>query len=105
MSTKFRKKILPVRDRATAYRSDQMKEASCQKCAFPVSGPDAPLEIIGREIPQPSVGTIRIKVQACGICHSDTLAKEGNFPLVTYPRVPGHEIVGLVEAVGPGVVR
>jgi D-arabinose 1-dehydrogenase-like Zn-dependent alcohol dehydrogenase len=62
-----------------------------------------PLELVEREIPAPGAGKVRIKVQACGVCHSDTLAKEGRWPGLQYPRVPGHEVVGVVDAVGPGV--
>jgi D-arabinose 1-dehydrogenase-like Zn-dependent alcohol dehydrogenase len=69
-----------------------------------VARPKAPFEIAEREIPEPGSGSVRIKVQACGICHSDSLTKEG-FPLVQYPRVPGHEVVGVVDAVGSGVAR
>jgi D-arabinose 1-dehydrogenase-like Zn-dependent alcohol dehydrogenase len=47
---------------------------------------------------------VRIKVQACGICHSDSITKEGLFPIITYPRVPGHEVAGVIDAVGPGVL-
>ncbi len=64
-----------------------------------------PLEIVEREIPQPEPGTVRIKVQACGICHSDTVTKDGLFPGIQYPRVPGHEVIGLIDAVGPNVPR
>lgn len=73
--------------------------------AIQVSGPNAPFELVEREIPEPGPGSVRIKVQACGICHSDTLTKEGTFPLVRYPRVPGHEVVGVVDAVASGVPR
>src|SRR5882762_752369 len=73
--------------------------------AVQVTKPQGPFEIVEREIPEPGPGSVRIKVQACGICHSDTLTKEGTFPLVEYPRVPGHEVVGVVDAVGPGVPR
>jgi D-arabinose 1-dehydrogenase-like Zn-dependent alcohol dehydrogenase len=62
-------------------------------------------EIVERDIPEPTPGTIRIKVQACGICHSDSLTKEGLFPGIEYPRVPGHEVVGIVDAVGKSVAR
>jgi D-arabinose 1-dehydrogenase-like Zn-dependent alcohol dehydrogenase len=62
-------------------------------------------EIVEREIPEPTPGTVRIKVQACGICHSDSITKEGLFPGIEYPRVPGHEVVGVVDAVGQGVAR
>src|SRR5438105_10213777 len=62
-------------------------------------------EIVEREIPQPPPGWVRIKVQACGICHSDSLVKEGHRPGLQYPRVPGHEVVGVVDAVGTGVTQ
>src|SRR5438445_5463102 len=71
--------------------------------AVQVSKPNGPLELVERPIPQPAAGTVRIKVQACGICHSDSLTKEGGYPGLTYPRVPGHEIAGLIDAVGAGV--
>lgn len=60
-------------------------------------------EIVEREIPQPGAGWVRIRVQACGICHSDSLVKDGLWPGLQYPRVPGHEVVGVVDAVGSGV--
>ncbi len=62
-----------------------------------------PLELVEREIPVPRAGTVRIKVQACGVCHSDSLAKEGRWPGLQYPRVPGLEVVGVLDAVGTGV--
>lgn len=62
-----------------------------------------PLELVEREIPEPSSGNVRIKIQACGICHSDSFTKEGTFPGIQYPRVPGHEIAGEIDAVGTGV--
>ena len=62
-------------------------------------------EIVKREIPQPGPGWVRVKVQACGICHSDSLVKEGHWPGLQYPRVPGHEVVGLVDSVGAGVTQ
>jgi D-arabinose 1-dehydrogenase-like Zn-dependent alcohol dehydrogenase len=63
-----------------------------------------PFELVERDIPEPGVGRVRIKVQACGICHSDSLVKEGRWPGLTYPRVPGHEVSGIIDAVGAGVV-
>jgi D-arabinose 1-dehydrogenase-like Zn-dependent alcohol dehydrogenase len=60
-------------------------------------------EIVEREIPQPGPGQVRIKVQACGVCHSDVLTKEGLWPGIQYPRVPGHEVAGIVDEVGAGV--
>jgi D-arabinose 1-dehydrogenase-like Zn-dependent alcohol dehydrogenase len=68
-----------------------------------VSRAKGSFEIVERQIPEPGAGTIRIKVQACGICHSDSFTKEGHFPGIRYPRVPGHEVAGLIDAVGPGV--
>jgi D-arabinose 1-dehydrogenase-like Zn-dependent alcohol dehydrogenase len=71
--------------------------------AVQVSRPKAPLEVVEREVPQPGPGTVRIKVEACGVCHSDSATVEGLFPGIEYPRVPGHEVIGTVDAVGPGV--
>jgi D-arabinose 1-dehydrogenase-like Zn-dependent alcohol dehydrogenase len=65
--------------------------------------PGADFEIVEREIPQPAVGQVRIKVQACGVCHSDLFTKEGGWPGIQYPRVPGHEVAGIVDEVGAGV--
>jgi len=67
----------------------------------PKAGGD--FEIVDRDIPQPGPGQVRIKVQACGVCHSDVVTKEGGWPGLTYPRVPGHEIAGVIDEVGPGV--
>jgi len=61
--------------------------------------------LVTREVGEPSAGWVRIKVQACGICHSDSLTKEGHWPGIVYPRVPGHEVVGVVDAVGEGVTE
>jgi D-arabinose 1-dehydrogenase-like Zn-dependent alcohol dehydrogenase len=68
-----------------------------------VPRPNGPFELVERPVPVPGPGTVRIKVQACGICHSDSIAKEGLFPGIEYPRVPGHEVAGVIDAVGPGV--
>src|SRR5438132_12341505 len=62
-----------------------------------------PFELVERDIPEPERGWVRVKVEACGICHSDTLVKEGLWPGIQYPRVPGHEVIGIVDAVGEGV--
>src|SRR6202045_4882857 len=67
----------------------------------PKAGAD--FEIVEREIPQPGAGHVRIQVQACGVCHSDVLTKEGLFPGISYPRVPGHEVAGIIEELGAGV--
>ena len=63
----------------------------------------APLEVVTREVAEPKAGQVRIRVQACGVCHSDSVTKEGIFPFIKYPRVPGHEVIGLVDAVGENV--
>jgi len=68
-----------------------------------ISGAKREFEIVERPIPQPTPGTVRIKVEACGICHSDTLVKEGHWPGIQYPRVPGHEVAGSIDAIGAGV--
>ncbi len=60
-------------------------------------------ELVERDIPEPAAGQVRVKVQACGVCHSDMFVKEGHWPGVQFPRIPGHEIAGLIDAVGPGV--
>jgi D-arabinose 1-dehydrogenase-like Zn-dependent alcohol dehydrogenase len=64
--------------------------------------PNGPFEIVERPIPEPGAGTIRSKVLACGICHSDSFVKDGDFPGVQYPGVPGHEAAGVIDAVGAG---
>jgi len=68
-----------------------------------VSSPGAEFQIVEREIPKPGAGHVRIKVQACGVCHSDALTKEGAWPGIQYPRVPGHEIAGIIDELGAGV--
>src|SRR3954470_21358320 len=68
-----------------------------------VTRPRGPFEIVERPIPEPGAGSVRIRVQACGICHSDSMTKDGLFPGIQYPRVPGHEVAGVIDAVGPGV--
>jgi D-arabinose 1-dehydrogenase-like Zn-dependent alcohol dehydrogenase len=71
--------------------------------AVQVSRPGGPLELVERTIPEPGPGSVRIKVHACGVCHSDSITREGLFPGIQYPRVPGHEVVGVIDAVGTGV--
>jgi D-arabinose 1-dehydrogenase-like Zn-dependent alcohol dehydrogenase len=68
-----------------------------------VSKPRAPFEIVERDIPEPGPMQVRIKVQACGVCHSDSFTKEGLFPGIQYPRVPGHEVAGVIDIVGKDV--
>jgi D-arabinose 1-dehydrogenase-like Zn-dependent alcohol dehydrogenase len=68
-----------------------------------VTKPNAGLEVLEREIPDPQPGQVRIKVHACGVCHSDMFTVTGVLPGIKYPRVPGHEVVGIIDAVGPDV--
>ena len=81
---------------ATAIAIGTMKVAQ-------VSGPGGDFQVVEREIPTPGAGQVRIKVQACGVCHSDVLTKEGAWPGIQYPRVPGHEVAGVIDEVGEGV--
>ncbi len=71
--------------------------------AMQVSKAKGPVELVERDIPEPGAGMVRLKVQACGVCHSDSLTREGGFPGQQYPRIPGHEIVGVVDKIGDGV--
>jgi D-arabinose 1-dehydrogenase-like Zn-dependent alcohol dehydrogenase len=75
--------------------------AKMKAVQVPKAGAD--FEIVEREIPQPGPGQVRIRVQACGVCHSDVLTKEGGWPGLTYPRVPGHEVAGVIDETGSGV--
>jgi D-arabinose 1-dehydrogenase-like Zn-dependent alcohol dehydrogenase len=75
--------------------------APMKAAQIPKAGAD--FQIVEREIPKPGAGHVLIKVQACGVCHSDVLTKEGVWPGIQYPRVPGHEVAGLIEELGAGV--
>jgi D-arabinose 1-dehydrogenase-like Zn-dependent alcohol dehydrogenase len=71
--------------------------------AAQVPKPGAEFEIVERRVPTPGAGHVRVKVQACGVCHSDSLTKEGQWPGIQYPRVPGHEVAGIIDELGEGV--
>ena len=71
--------------------------------AAQIPRPGADFQMVERRIPNPGRGEVRIKVQACGVCHSDVLTKEGQWPGIQYPRVPGHEVAGIIDEVGEGV--
>jgi D-arabinose 1-dehydrogenase-like Zn-dependent alcohol dehydrogenase len=71
--------------------------------AVQISRAEGPFELVERDIPRPGSREVRIKVQACGVCHSDMFVKEGAFPGIAYPRVPGHEVVGVIDAAGDAV--
>lgn len=76
--------------------------AKMRAVQVPKAGAD--FEVVEREIPEPARGQVRIKVLACGVCHSDVITKEGMMP-ITYPRVPGHEVAGVIDKLGEGVVN
>jgi len=73
--------------------------------AVQISKAGGDFELVERDIPEPGPGQVRVKVEACGICHSDVLVKDGLWPGLQYPRVPGHEIAGVVDLVGHGVTQ
>jgi D-arabinose 1-dehydrogenase-like Zn-dependent alcohol dehydrogenase len=78
-----------------------MKVTQMKVAQVPSAGGD--FQIVERTIPEPTAGHVRIKVQACGVCHSDVLTKEGLWPGIQYPRIPGHEVAGIIDKVGEGV--
>lgn len=71
--------------------------------AMVVPEPHAKFRLEERELPEPSANEVRLRVQACGVCHSDSVTVESLFPGIGYPRIPGHEVIGVVDALGPGV--
>jgi D-arabinose 1-dehydrogenase-like Zn-dependent alcohol dehydrogenase len=71
--------------------------------AVQVAEANGPLSVIERPVPNPRAGEVRIRVEACGVCHSDAFAKTGAFPGLTYPIIPGHEVAGVIDAVGADV--
>jgi len=71
--------------------------------AAQIAKPGSGFQVVERHIPLPEAGQVRIKVQACGVCHSDVLTVEGAWPGIEYPRVPGHEVAGIIDEVGAGV--
>src|SRR5258706_2408267 len=81
-------------------RKSSLEVAMARSLAFQVSGPKRPLEKVERDIGEPDPGQVRVRVEACGVCHSDYLTVEGHWPGISYPRVPGHEIAGTIDALG-----
>jgi D-arabinose 1-dehydrogenase-like Zn-dependent alcohol dehydrogenase len=79
------------------------KPAAAPMKVAQISKPGGDFEIVERDIPEPEAGQVRIKVHACGVCHSDVLTKEGLWPGIQYPRIPGHEVAGVIDEVGSGV--
>jgi D-arabinose 1-dehydrogenase-like Zn-dependent alcohol dehydrogenase len=86
---------------ATSAVAPKVKVAPMKVAQVPAPGSD--FQLVEREIPKPGLGHVRIKVQACGVCHSDVLTKDGSWPGIQYPRVPGHEVVGVIDELGVGV--
>jgi D-arabinose 1-dehydrogenase-like Zn-dependent alcohol dehydrogenase len=72
--------------------------------AVQVARAGGPLELVEREMPEPARGEVRVRVEACGVCHGDSLTVEGQWPDLSFPRIPGHEIAGVIDAIGAGVV-
>lgn len=79
------------------------KTAIAAMKAVQVPAPGADFQLVEREIPNPGTGQVRLRVQACGLCHSDAMVKEGSWPGIQYPRVPGHEVAGVIDELGAGV--
>jgi D-arabinose 1-dehydrogenase-like Zn-dependent alcohol dehydrogenase len=91
---------------AFIYLFNLRKENSMARMrAAQISKPHGDFELVEREIPQPGPRQVRIKVEACGVCHSDVLVKENLFPGIQYPRVPGHEIAGTIDAIGSAITK
>src|SRR5262249_19837736 len=84
-------------------RLRRLKRMSKKMRAVQIPRAGGPLELVERDVPEPERGWVRVKIEACGVCHSDSLVKEGHWPGIQYPRVPGHEVIGVVDAVGEGV--
>ena len=73
-----------------------------QMTAVQITRPGGPFEVVKQEVAAPGANQVRIKVQACGICHSDLFVKEGHWPGLEYPRITGHEVAGVIDEIGPG---
>ena len=73
--------------------------------AVQIAHAGGPFELVERALPEPGPREVRVRVEACGVCHSDATAKEGGMPGQIYPIVPGHEIAGVIEAAGSGVTE
>src|SRR5881296_2201847 len=98
---RFARDVHPSSGLESKFEERRVSMAKMKVAQVPKPGAD--FEIVEREIPNPAAGHVRIRVQACGICHSDFITKEGLFPGIQYPRAPGHEIAGVIDDVGAGV--
>ena len=93
-SNRFARRQLKL-EKLAKYEGSIMRKAT-------LSGAGGRFELKEQPIPEPGRGCVRVKVQACGICHSDALTKDGTFPGIVYPRSPSHEIAGMIDALGAG---
>src|SRR6266704_285627 len=98
---RFARHVHPISEFESKFEEWRFSMAKMKVAQVPKPGAD--FEIVEREIPNPGAGHVRIRVQACGICHSDFITKEGLFPDIQYPRAPGHEVAGVIDDVGAGV--
>src|SRR6201981_3630992 len=97
--------VEPGRVSRREMQPDTIKRRAMGKMrAVQVAQGGGALELVEREMPEPTQGEVRVRVEACGVCHSDSLTVEGQWPGLSFPRIPGHEIAGIVDAVGAGVV-
>src|ERR687898_1917907 len=99
------RKKLKEREGWTTMQINKMIVREVHMRSVQVSKANGPFEIVERDIPEPGAAQVRIKVQACGVCHSDSFTKEGLFPGIQYPRVPGHEIAGVIDKVGKDITQ
>src|SRR5215472_16761474 len=97
--------IGPGRVSRREVQPDTIKRRAMGKMrAVQVAQGGGALELVEREMPEPTQGEVRVRVEACGVCHSDSLTVEGQWPGLSFPPIPGHEIAGIIDAVGTGVV-
>ena len=97
--------VEPGRVSRREVQPDTIKRRAMGKMrAVQVAQGGGALELVEREMPEPTQGEVRVRVEACGVCHSDSLTVEGQWPGLSFPRIPGHEIAGIIDAVGTGVV-
>src|SRR5215208_4714450 len=98
----MRSRARPHRHQSSEFISEKFMTGKKMRSVQVVSAGGA-FELVEREVREPGKREVRVKVQACGLCNSDALTKEGHWPGIVYPRVPGHEIAGLIDAVGEDV--
>ena len=99
---KARAQVKPMQRTANDWITEGRLDVNKMR-AMVVTSPGAGLHMEEREIPEPGAGEVRIRVHACGVCHGDAFIVEGKRPNLTYPRIPGHEVIGEIEAIAPGI--